>query len=83
MAEIFSFAISLLSVITNIPYLGLIVPIEVQKDVIYIGLSFANLIVNTVNPFPLTEVHRFSSPLLTPDCFGLLAVLMWAILHNS
>lgn len=83
MAEILSFAISVLSVSTNIPYLGLIVPMELQKDGIYAGLSFSNLFVNTVNSFLLTEVHRFSNPFLTTDCFGPLAVLIWAILHNS
>jgi hypothetical protein len=88
MEDMFSFAFSLLSVITNVPYLAnitypwLIFSMEVQKNVIYMGLSFANLIVHTVNPFSLTKVHLLSRSLSTSDYFEPLAVLMWAILKN-
>jgi hypothetical protein len=82
MVDMFSFAILLHSIINDIPNPWLIFFLEAQKNVIYIGLSFVNLIMNTVNPFPLTKVHLLSSPLSTPDLFGPLAVLMWTILKN-
>jgi hypothetical protein len=82
LADIVSFAILLQSVITNTPYQWLVFPMEMQKNLIIISLFFTDLIVNAVNPLPLREVHRLSSPLLKSGYFEPLAVLMWAILKN-
>jgi hypothetical protein len=82
MADMFSYVILLQSVITNIPCPWLFFHVEMQKNLITVGLFFTNLITNTVNPLPLTEVHRFTSPLLKSDYFEPLAVLMWAILKK-